>query len=161
MSMTVTEMVAALNTENPELAKARKSLAAAQAQVVELEARVEELSADVPVATEAAEKAAEMLLGAGLGEDAVMAALRTQFGRKPRSYPKGEDRKSHKLSEDARNEILGFISQHPEGVAGRDIYTQFSSQDRTGVALVVKALIEAGSVSADGNTQKRRYFPVV
>lgn len=159
MSMTVNEMVAALNTESSELVTLRKRLTAAQATVTELTTKVAELEA-VPAVTEAATNMAEMLLASGLGEEAVMAALQTQFGRKPRAYPKGEDRKSHKLTEDIQAEILEFINAHSAGVAGRDIYTQFESQDRTGVALVVKGLVEAGKITASGNTQKRRYFPV-
>jgi len=153
------DLLSNIDFTSMETGAMRAIVANTKAKLATLSIELKELEAKDTANFKVARRLARTLLKSGVSTTAALEVLNKQFGRAPEVAGE-QTRKSHKLSNDAPNEILAFVAAHQEGVSAQQIWNQFAMMDKTGISIVVKQLVYEGKISGVGNTRQRKYFPV-
>ena len=153
--------LAGLEFESADARLARKALDAAKIKVAELSEKAAAFDKQDNAQKKAATRLATRLLKEGISVEAVVAAMQKEYGRVRKAMPTGDARKSHKLEQDIQGKILGFVTEHANGISAKEIWGAFANNDKQGVSIVVKRLVDENKIRAVGNTRQRKYFPVV
>ncbi len=147
-----------LDFHGAKYSQAARKLEALRAQISELETTVSAGDAEYEARHTSALHMVRKMKKANISDTAIKAALQVEFVTK-RPTKTGEERQSHKISDEDKGAIKSFLMGKPDGVLITEVWAAFPALDQVGVTNVVKALVEDGTLQATGKTRSRKYAP--